>query len=49
MPQFRHPLIVGRVKELAAKHGLVYYSTSYSDAVTKTFSNLSQVSKDLRH
>ena len=49
MPQFRHPLIVERVKALAAKHGIPYHSTTYADAVMKTFSNLNQVSKDLRH
>lgn len=49
MPQFRHPLIVDRVRALAKKHDIPYYCTSYSDAVQKTYSNLAEVSKELRH
>jgi len=49
MPQFRHPQIVPRVRALAKKHGIPYHSASYFDAVGKTYSNLQEVSKDLRH
>ncbi len=49
MPQFRHPQIVGRVRALAEKHGIPYYSDSYGSALFKTFNNLSQVSEDLKH
>ncbi|ODN03474.1 Fatty acid desaturase 2 [Orchesella cincta] len=49
MPQFRHPLIQGRVRELAKKHNIPYYCDSYANAVMKTYSNLADVSKELRH
>lgn len=49
MPQFRHPLIRDRVIALAKKHNIPYHCTSYIDAVDKTYSNLAEVSKELRH
>jgi len=49
MPQFRHPKVRGRVLELAKKHDIPYHCTSYVDAWGKTFQNLADVSKDLRH
>lgn len=49
MPQFRHRLIRDRVKALAARHDIPYYCTSYGDAVLKTYNNLTEVSKHLRH
>lgn len=49
MPQFRHPLIRDRVAALAKKHGIPYECTGYGDALVRTFQNLADVSKDLRH
>jgi fatty acid desaturase len=43
MPQFRHPLISGRVKKFFEDHGLVYHQMSYTDAVAVTFKNLHKV------
>jgi len=48
MPQFRHPLVAERVKELAKKHGLPYRVESYWDAVKTTFDNLAHVSEEMR-
>ncbi|CAG7838281.1 unnamed protein product [Allacma fusca] len=49
MPQFRHRLIRDRVRALAAKHNIPFYCSSYGDAVMKTYGNLLEVSKELRH
>lgn len=49
MPQYRHPLIRDRVVALAKKHNIPYHCTSYVDAVSKTYNNLADVSKELRH
>lgn len=49
MPQFRHPLIKDRVKALAEKHNIPYVVHSYAEAVQKTFKNLSDVAKELKH
>lgn len=47
MPQFRFPLISGRVKALFEKHGLVYDQRSYTDAMVATFKNLDKVGADI--
>lgn len=49
MPQFRHPLIKDRVRALAEKHNIPYIVYSYAEAMQKTFKNLSDVAKELRH
>lgn len=49
MPQFRHPLIRDRVVALAKKHNIPYHCDGYFKALDKTFQNLADVSKDLRH
>ncbi|KAG4079795.1 hypothetical protein HA402_014926 [Bradysia odoriphaga] len=49
MPQFRHPRIKDRVKALAEKHNIPYVVHSYAEAVQKTFKNLSEVAKELKH
>lgn len=49
MPQFRHPLIKDRVRALAQKHNIPYVVHSYAEAVQKTFKNLSDVAKELKH
>jgi fatty acid desaturase len=49
MPQFRHPLIKDRVKALADKHKIPYVVYSYAEAMQKTFQNLSNVAKELKH
>eukprot|EP01036_Dinobryon_divergens_P025523 gene25523-34079_t len=43
MPQFRHPTISPRVKQLLEKHGLPYQRRSYVDAMYVTFQNLHRV------
>eukprot|EP00030_Apusomonadida_sp_AF-17_P004208 a508597_212.p1 GENE.a508597_212~~a508597_212.p1 ORF type:complete len:442 (+),score=134.65 a508597_212:76-1326(+) len=40
MPQFRHPLIIPRVRALARKHNLPYHCMSYTAAWASTFQNL---------
>lgn len=47
MPQFRHPLISPRVKQLFEKHGLVYDQRSYPAAMGVTFKNLHKVGNDV--
>ncbi len=49
MPQFRHPLIVDRVKALAKKHNLPYIVHSYPEAVRKLFQNMLNVSQELKN
>jgi len=49
MPQFRHPTISYRVKQLLEKHGLKYDQRSYIDAMTVTFQNLHKVGVDVFH
>jgi len=48
MPQFRHPRVHGRVRELANKHGIPYIVYSYKEAMSKTFQNLKHVSEQLK-
>ena len=43
MPQFRHPKIAGRVKELFEKHGIKYDERPYLAAMRDTFNNLHEV------
>lgn len=47
MPQFRHPIVSGRVREMLAKHGIAYNSMSYTDAMRVTFANLHKVGNDV--
>jgi len=47
MPQFRHPIVSKRVRALFEKHGLVYDSRSYADAMVATFKNLDKVGYDV--
>jgi len=49
MPQFRHPLIVPRVKALFKKHGVVYDVRSYAQCLAATFGNLHNVGNDHHH
>jgi len=43
MPQFRHPLVAGRVRELCLKHNLPYDERGYFETVYATFKNLHDV------
>nr|A4KDP0.1 RecName: Full=Acyl-lipid (8-3)-desaturase; AltName: Full=AN Delta(5)-fatty-acid desaturase; AltName: Full=Acyl-lipid 5-desaturase; AltName: Full=Delta-5 desaturase [Rebecca salina]ABL96295.1 delta-5 desaturase [Rebecca salina] len=43
MPQFRHPKIAPRVKQLFEKHGLHYDVRGYFEAMADTFANLDNV------
>jgi len=47
MPQFRHPQIQSRVRELARKHNLPFIEYTYPEAVVKTYENLDEVAKEL--
>eukprot|EP01050_Picozoa_sp_SAG11_P021749 SAG11_NODE_3938_length_2142_cov_1.162017_2_plen_436_part_00 len=47
MPQFRHPLVAPRVRQLFQRHGLPYDCRSYGSAMWATFANLDQVGSDL--
>ncbi len=47
MPQYRHPKISGRVRELFNKHGLVYDQRDYITAMKDTFANLDKVGSDV--
>jgi len=48
VPQFRHPLIVDRVKALAKKHGLQYHVASYKDYFLKSIGHHYQTSQELK-
>jgi fatty acid desaturase len=47
MPQYRHPKISNRVRELFNKHGLVYDQRDYITAMKDTFANLDKVGSDV--
>lgn len=47
MPNFRLPMIRDRVRALAEKHNIPYVVHSYTEALRKTFTNLSDVAKAL--
>ena len=48
MPQFRARLVQDRVKALAKRHGIPFYSTSYWDAIRKTHRNLANVAEEVK-
>jgi len=47
MPQFNHPKISPRIKQLFKKHGVTYIEDSYTGAMKTTFNNLDQVGHDV--
>ena len=47
MPQFRHPTVSPRVRELFQKHGLVYDQRDYITSMQVTFRNLHKVGHDV--
>jgi acyl-CoA 6-desaturase (Delta-6 desaturase) len=47
MPQFRHPEISERVKQLFKKHKLPYNQRNYVDSMKITFKNLNNVGNDI--
>lgn len=47
MPQFRHPKVSPRVRELFESHGLEYLQRGYFEAMAITFANLHQVGHDV--
>lgn len=49
MPQFRHPIVSGRVRELLAKHGVKYDQRGYMESLQVTFQNLHKVGYDVFH
>jgi len=47
MPQFRHPIVSGRVRALFEKHGLKYDQRNYIESMRVTFQNLDHVGSDV--
>lgn len=49
MPNFRLPFIKERVRALAKKHNIPYIIHSYPEALRKSFKNLYDVAKEVKH